>query len=169
LGLSSKANAEDIKKSYRKLAMLYHPDVNPNPDAQASFQLINEAYQVLSNPELKFRYDNRQAYQQYKKQTQPGHKQAARRASRQRREQQQPPPRAHYKARQKPVENDDFRVLESIMFYSILAIGGLAIVMSIVDLFYKKVNALNGVLGIGACLSFLFLCWYKAGFRKIKE
>lgn len=58
LGLHKNATQEDIKKAYRKLARKHHPDVNPN-DAAASkkFQQINEANEVLSDPEKRKKYD----------------------------------------------------------------------------------------------------------------
>lgn len=58
LELDRNASSEDIKKSYRKLAMIYHPDRNQSPDAEAKFKDIAEAYDVLSNPEKKQNYDN---------------------------------------------------------------------------------------------------------------
>ncbi len=58
LGLDKKASEEDIKKAYRKLARKLHPDLNPNDkDAQKKFQQINEANQVLSDPEKRKKYD----------------------------------------------------------------------------------------------------------------
>lgn len=58
LGLQPDASATDIKKAYRKKAMLTHPDKHPDdPEAQAKFQAIGEAYQVLSDPDLRSRYD----------------------------------------------------------------------------------------------------------------
>jgi curved DNA-binding protein len=58
LGIDKNASAEDIKKAYRKLARQYHPDVNPNDkEAQKKFQEINEANEVLSDPEKRSKYD----------------------------------------------------------------------------------------------------------------
>lgn len=58
LGVAKNATNEEIKKAYRKLARKYHPDVNPN-DANANkmFQQINEANEVLSDPEKRKKYD----------------------------------------------------------------------------------------------------------------
>ncbi len=58
LGLSKNATDKDIKQAYRKLARQYHPDVNPgNKSAEARFKEINEAHEVLSDPEKRKKYD----------------------------------------------------------------------------------------------------------------
>jgi len=58
LGIDKKATQADIKNAYRKLARKYHPDLNPNDDdAKKNFQQINEANEVLSDPEKRKKYD----------------------------------------------------------------------------------------------------------------
>jgi curved DNA-binding protein len=57
LGVGPDASAEEIQRSYRKLARSYHPDVNKDPGAEDRFKEISEAYDVLSDPELRRRYD----------------------------------------------------------------------------------------------------------------
>jgi curved DNA-binding protein len=58
LGVDRKASADDIRKTYRKLAMQYHPDKNPgDKKAEDKFKEINEAYQVLSDEQKRARYD----------------------------------------------------------------------------------------------------------------
>lgn len=59
LGISRNATINDIKSSYRKLVMKYHPDVSRTKDTEEMFKLINEAYTVLSNPVLRENYDKK--------------------------------------------------------------------------------------------------------------
>ena len=58
LGVSKNATEKDIKQAYRKLARKYHPDVNPgNKSAEARFKEINQAHEILSDPEKRKKYD----------------------------------------------------------------------------------------------------------------
>ncbi|MBP9675870.1 MAG: J domain-containing protein [Anaerolineaceae bacterium] len=67
LGVDRKATPEEIKKSFRKLAMKYHPDQNKdNKQAEEKFKEINEAYEVLSDPKKRAHYDQLgSSYQQW--------------------------------------------------------------------------------------------------------
>ncbi|MDR5708843.1 MAG: DnaJ C-terminal domain-containing protein [Armatimonadota bacterium] len=57
LGIPRNADAKQINEAFRRLARQYHPDVNKDPQAAEKFKEINEAYQVLSDPEKRKRYD----------------------------------------------------------------------------------------------------------------
>ncbi len=61
LGISPDASQEEIKRAYRRLARQYHPDVSDDPEAGEKFKVINEAYQVLSDPVKRAEYDRARA------------------------------------------------------------------------------------------------------------
>jgi curved DNA-binding protein len=70
LGLERSAAQDEVKRAYRKLARKYHPDLNKEPDAEAQFKDLGEAYEVLGDPEKRAAYDqlgaNWQTGQQFK-------------------------------------------------------------------------------------------------------
>lgn len=57
LGVSRDADKEEVKQAFRRLARKYHPDVNKEPGAEERFKEINRAYEVVSDPEMRARYD----------------------------------------------------------------------------------------------------------------
>ena len=57
LGVGRGADERVLKQAFRKLAQQYHPDVNPDAEAESKFKEINEAYQVLSDPQKRAVYD----------------------------------------------------------------------------------------------------------------
>ena len=57
LGVARDASSDDIKKAYRKLARELHPDVNPDPSSETRFKEIAGAYEILSDPQKRERYD----------------------------------------------------------------------------------------------------------------
>lgn len=57
LGVARDASADDIKRAYRKLARKYHPDVSKEPEAEARFKEVGEAYETLKDPEKRAAYD----------------------------------------------------------------------------------------------------------------
>jgi len=57
LGVDRAATADQIKTAYRRLARKYHPDVSKEPDAEARFKEMQEAYEVLRDPEKRAAYD----------------------------------------------------------------------------------------------------------------
>src|SRR5436309_7388529 len=57
LGVTRTASEKELKSAYRRLARQYHPDVNKDPKATERFKLVNEAYEVLSDPKKRQKYD----------------------------------------------------------------------------------------------------------------
>ncbi|MFC3908383.1 DnaJ C-terminal domain-containing protein [Legionella dresdenensis] len=72
MGLERNASQDDIKRTYRKLARKYHPDVSKEADAENKFKELGEAYEVLRDPEKRAKYDQFGQYWQQQGQQRPG-------------------------------------------------------------------------------------------------
>ncbi|NJL06344.1 MAG: DnaJ domain-containing protein, partial [Chloroflexaceae bacterium] len=67
LGVTQDTTVEQLKKSYRQLARRYHPDLNPGDKAaEETFKAISEAYEILSDEDKRFQYDQYKRYWQQK-------------------------------------------------------------------------------------------------------
>lgn len=77
LGLTSTATAAEIKNRFRKLVVKYHPDKNPSPEAVSIIREINEAYDVLGDPDRKIQYDYRRNNLVFEQTTQRPHRDPA--------------------------------------------------------------------------------------------
>ena len=66
MGVAEDASPEDIKKSYRRLARKYHPDVSSAPDAEEKFKQLGEAYEALKDPKKREEYDSLRKYGAFK-------------------------------------------------------------------------------------------------------
>jgi hypothetical protein len=138
LGISRDANVEQIKQAYRSKAKLYHPDINKAPNAKILFQLINEAYQVLINPEKKKWYDFKLRYPSTTGvRPQPEHRRTAnfdsyyRAYTRSQQERKEEKESARYRK----------TVLDHFLFYFLIVAGVIAIGSSIADIVSKDFNS----------------------------
>jgi curved DNA-binding protein CbpA len=160
LHVRSNANQEEIKRSYRRLAMSVHPDKNPSPDSKLQFQKIQEAYRTLGNFEKRKKYDAWLLYggsvlQNYGTQ-ESGHERDRRR-SRGQTVRNKPGYQARNYTQKKHEPDHDFTKLETYMFYSLLIIGIAAIFLAIRDLIWGEWTGINSLTGIIFGLSFTIL------------
>jgi curved DNA-binding protein CbpA len=156
LGISREATAEQIRQAYRSKAKLYHPDINNTPNAKILFQQINEAYQVLVNPEKKRWYDFKLKYPTT---TNLKPEQARRRTAT-----YESYYRAYANAEQEKKEEKEFvrykkTLLDNFLFYFLVVAGIIAIVSSIISLFSED-ESKRSVSGIVFGVWFLGLLFY---------
>jgi len=152
LGVQANATPAAIKRAFRRKAKHLHPDVNPGRESTRKFQLANEAYQVLRNPEkrrlydLRLRHGIRGAAVYYRPST--GHRQAAQRYAYRRRE----PPAPHVPGRLEKIFN-------RFLFFSMLLLGLGVIFAGIYRATVAPIDGVNPYVGIvfGVVFTSLFL------------
>lgn len=129
LGVSQKANKEEIRKAYRNIAKSYHPDVNDAANASAMFRLIEEAYSVLYNDESRKQYDL-EVFTPVHFNTEPAAKD----------------PEANNPYKSKKVNVNGFKIPNRSILINILFVIGkiIAIPLFVIALFFEKVFMLVG-------------------------
>jgi len=136
LGLHRDATSDQIRRAYRSKAKLYHPDINNTPNAKLLFQLVNEAYQILTNPDKRKWYDFKLKYPSTTGARQPDRHRTSTYAS-------------YYKAytyqqqqKQEEKESANYKktLLDNILFYFLVFAGAMAIIFSALDMISEKVN-----------------------------
>ncbi len=149
LGVTPQASQTDIKSAFKRLALQYHPDRNPdNPEAEEKFKIINEAYHVLSNEHLRFNYDQK-LYGQYSTE-EDRLRQAYRAAAQKRAAYQRRRPQSIYDrlgrfgwqddytaSRPYKIDKEYFRVQAYTLFVFLIIAGSIMGVFRLVD-YWKK-------------------------------
>lgn len=156
LGIQRDSSLEQIRRAYRIRAKLLHPDINKKENAKQLFQLLNEAYQVLINPEKRRWYDFKLKYPSTTgMHTQAHNRPAANYAS-------------YYRAytqyqQQKKQEDEVFwwakKILDNFLFYFLVISGALAIFFGVIQLFDEEEKGVGGVVFGVWFLLLLFYGW----------
>jgi curved DNA-binding protein CbpA len=152
LGVADDCTAEEIKKAYRRMALMYHPDLNSNQEATQYFMDITEAYKVLSNETRRKNYDYLLKYVVLLVHRN-GHPRKYSGISR---------PRPVKPVIRKP-DPRRFQV-ETLMFYALLVLGIISIILSVWDLFSGKYEGARNFSGISFGVTFTGLLvygWYE--------
>ncbi|OQA01918.1 MAG: Chaperone protein DnaJ [Bacteroidetes bacterium ADurb.Bin408] len=157
LGIPPTATTEEIKKAFRLKAKIFHPDVNKSFNAKLKFQLLNEAYQILSDTEKRKAYDykwktrygasfhNRHKTPEYKQPSNNGNYYKA---------------YTSYKKYEAKIEKtfvDDF------LFYFLIIIGVFSVIMGVLHLIYKEWRGIDSLsqLVLGLWLLYLLLSGWR--------
>ena len=167
LGVDKDASFEDIRRSYRLKAKIYHPDVNKGADSKLIFQQINEAYHVLIDTDKRKYYDNKSSIDiiQYRKY---GRYYENRNTPHQR-------PGANYTSytgytapseEERQIFGKLNQYTDKIFFIVMLLIGIAAIIFGSIDLFFRKWEGSKSLTGILFGLSYMSILLYGWHLRK---
>lgn len=164
LKVSRNSGHKEIKAAYRRLALIFHPDINKGKDAHLRFVEINEAYQILINPVLRRNYD-----QQVKIQSEKQNPGATGRDYKKYGAGNKTGPKFKRKRKNTFSKKDleDFKKLEKVLFLSLLLIAFLAIFFAIRDLTFTKWTGVSDLTGLIFGFFFCFLLIY--GWKTMHE
>jgi curved DNA-binding protein CbpA len=160
LEINRNSTAIEIKRAYRKLALMYHPDVNSDLQATAIFKDLNEAYRTLGNAAKKRHYDFYYASGKEVKLDDKYKQDNGRKYGTAYKNQHQTNQSRNQYKTQKKEERPDFSKMENWMFGSLVFIGILAIFLSVRDLYNNEIEDINAFTGIIFGLLFTFLLVY---------
>jgi len=169
LAIDSTANAEEIKKAYRKLALQYHPDINKSVMANDIFMQINEAYRILSDEQLRHRYDINRKYGFETRELIPKDDKFRQGDGRKYGTAYKYPPQPPRQPRPSGRHDKDNKALNTVMFYILLTIGCFAIYFSVRDLFQSNADDKGIIPGLAFGLSFTALLIYGYWFYYYKK
>ena len=160
LGVRRNASTEQIKKAYRQQAKSLHPDVSDDILATAKFQLLNEAYQILISARKRRIYDFnlRHNIEFVNKRRRPGGYSYPYYSNYQYYTYQN-----HWAAKNRNRTTETpykKKLLDNVLFYSLLIIGLIGIIFGIFDIFYKEWMGLSNLNGIFFSLSFTIILIY---------
>jgi hypothetical protein len=156
LGVSRDSSTEEIRRAYRIRAKLLHPDLNKKDNAKQLFQLLNEAYQVLINPDKRRWYDFKLKYPSTTgMRPQPQNRPAPSYASYY---------RAYTQAKQQQKQEEEAswwmrKIVDNILFYFLVLSGALAIYFGIVQLLDNEGRGTGGIVFGVWFLLLLFYGW----------
>ncbi len=156
LGINTSANADDIKKAYRQKAKLHHPDVSNSKNAKENFQLIHEAYCVLTNEKTRKLYDfkfkdDKVNYKKYGTSVRnPSYERPPFTGSNVNSNTSQ----NEYKAKPPIVKIDG---KDKIFFYTLIVLGALCVLFGIYDLIFKEWDKDPSISGVLFGISFLLI------------
>jgi DnaJ-class molecular chaperone len=160
LSLEKNATDAQIKRAYRRMAMQWHPDLNKEINAAQRFRDINEAYIVLGNNAKRRHYDiygtasGRPINNKYQQGDGKKYGTAYKHYPSQQKSK-------NYQQRKKNVEPaGDFKVMENMMFYSLMLLGVIAILLACRDLYNNTVESIDGLSGIVFGFTFTGLLGY---------
>jgi curved DNA-binding protein CbpA len=157
LGVSNKASLTEIRKAYRKLVFHYHPDTNKDVTDHSEFNLLNEAYEVLSDSNLRKEYDLRLVYGDFGMKKEEPSQQTQKENYKKYGNSKRNPTAGAFKPKQGKSKQVKIPQFELFMYRTLLSLGIIGFVYSIRDLFIKDWDGINSFSGFFFSITFTVL------------